>query len=93
MDGPDLGWIHLQTFFQKNEAKVLDGVSGEMTFVRTGIETMFLETTENLTDMFLVFCRVVEVDEDVIKVDGNIYVQKVTKNVVHESLESGWGIG
>ena len=64
-----------------------------MTFVRTGIKTMFPEMTENLADMFLVFRRFVRVDEDVVKVDGNIYVQKVTKNVVHESLESGWGIG
>ena len=64
-----------------------------MTFVRMGIETMLPEMTENLMDMFLVFHRVVGVDEDVIEVDGNIYVQKVTENVVHESLESGWGIG
>ena len=64
-----------------------------MTFVRMGIETMLPEMTENLMDMFLVFCRVIGVDEDVVEVDGDIYVQKVTENVIHESLESSRGIG
>ena len=93
LDGPDLGRIHLQTFSRKNEAEVLDRVGGEMTLVRTGIETMFAETTENLVDMLLVFRRVVRVDEDVVKIDGNIYVEEITKDVIHESLESSWSIG
>ena len=64
-----------------------------MTLVRTGIEAMFPETTEDLTDMLLVFHRVVRVDEDVIKVDGDINVEEVAEDVVHESLESGRSIG
>ena len=64
-----------------------------MTLVRTGIETMFPETTEDLVDMLLVFRRVVRVDEDVVKVDGNINVEEVAEDVIHESLESGWSIG
>ena len=43
--------------------------------------------------MLLVFCRVVGVDENVIEVDGNIYVEEITKDVIHESLESSWSIG
>ena len=93
LDGLDLGRIHLQTFFQKNEAKILDGVSGEMTLVRTGIEAMFPETMEDLADMLLVFRRVIGVDEDVVKVNGNINVEEVTEDVIHESLESGRSIG
>ena len=60
-----------------------------MTLVRTGIETMFAEMTEDLSDMLLVFCRVVGVDEDVVKVDGNINVEEVAEDVIHESLEGG----
>ena len=93
LDGPDLGRIYLQTFFRKNEAEILDGVGGEMTLVRTGIETMFPETTEDLTDMLLVFHRVIGVDEDVVKVDGDINVEEVAEDVIHESLESGRSIG
>ena len=57
-----------------------------MTLVRTGIETMFAETTENLVDMLLVFHRV-------IGVDGDISVEEVAEDVFHESLESGQSIG
>ena len=64
-----------------------------MTLVRTGIETMFPETTEDFADMLLVFRRVVGVDENVVKVDGNIYVEEITKDVIHESLEGGQSIG
>ena len=64
-----------------------------MTLVGTGIETMFSETTEDFADMLLVFRRVVGVDENVVKVDGNIYVEKITKDVIHESLEGGRSIG
>ena len=47
-----------------------------MALVRMGIETMFPEMTEDLMDMLLVFRRVVGVDEDVIKVDGDINVEE-----------------
>ena len=66
MNSLNLGWIHLQTFFRKNEAQVLDSVFGKMTFVQTGIETIFTETAEILVDMFLMICRAVRIDEDVI---------------------------
>ena len=64
-----------------------------MALVRTGIETMFPEMTEDLMDMLLVFRRVIGVDEDVIKVDGDINIEEVAEDVIHESLESSWSIG
>ena len=93
LDGPDLGQVHLQTFFQKNEAGILIRVGGEMTLVRMGIETMFVETTEDLADMLYVFHRVIGVDDDVVKIDGNIYIKEITEDDIHESLESGRSIG
>ena len=44
------------------EAKVFDGVRGEVTFVWTCIKTMLSETTEDLTDMLGMFSGVVRVD-------------------------------
>ena len=59
LDGLDFGWIHLQSFFGKDEAEVLNSVRRKTAFVWTSIETMFPETTENLADMLSMFCRVI----------------------------------
>ena len=62
LDSLDFRLIHLQSFFGKDEAEVLNGVLGEVTFVRTGEKAVFMETTEDLTDMFGVFHRVIGID-------------------------------
>ena len=62
LDDLDFGWIHLQSFFGKDEAEVLDGVRRKTAFVRMSIETMFPEMMENLADMFGMFWRVVGIN-------------------------------
>ena len=66
LNDPDFGLVHLQSFFGKDEAKVFDGVGGEVTFVQTCIKTMLSEMTEDLTDMLGMFGGVVGVDKDVV---------------------------
>jgi hypothetical protein len=39
--------------------------------------------------MLLVLCRVVRVDWDVVKVNGDANVDHVTEDVIHEMLEGG----
>jgi len=39
--------------------------------------------------MFLVVLQIVGIDQDVIKINDNINVQKIVKNFIHESLKGG----
>ena len=52
-----------------------------------------MEMAENLTDMFLMICRVVGINEDVLGVDDHTHIQEITEDVVHEMLESCRSIG
>ena len=65
----------------------------EVALVSSGIKTMFLEPSEDFAYVFLVFAHIVRVDQDVVKIDGHANVEKISKDVVHESLESGGCIG
>ena len=55
----DFGLVHLQPFFGKDEAKVFNGVGGEVTFIQMCIKTMLSETMEDLMDMLGMFGGVV----------------------------------
>ena len=44
-------------------------------------------------DMFLMICRVVGINEDVVKVDDHANIQEITEDVIHEMLESCRSIG
>ena len=65
----------------------------EISFVSSGIETIFSETPEYLPDMFAMEFRIVEVDENIIQVDNNTDIKHVGEDIVHKSLKSGWSIG
>ena len=56
----------------------------EISFVSSGIETIFSETPE---------FRIVGVDENIIQVDNNTDIKHVGEDIVHKSLKSGWSIG
>ena len=61
-----LGGVHLQSIFREDEAKVFDRVFRKTTFIWMGIQTIFMETAEDLADMFLMICRVIGINEDVV---------------------------
>ena len=48
---------------------------------------------EDLADMFLMICRVVGINEDVVEVDDHTHIQEITEDVIHEMLESCRSIG
>ena len=54
-----------------------------------GIEVMLSETSENFLDMVSVFFLGVGVDEYVVEVHQYTNIEQVTKDVIHEALESG----
>ena len=43
--------------------------------------------------MLLMVSRVVRIDKDVVKIDGDRYIKEVTENVIHEPLENRRHIG
>ena len=43
-------------------------------------------------DVLFMFRRVIRIDEDVVKVDSDVNIQQVTKNVVHKPLKRGRGV-
>ena len=65
----------------------------EETLIGAGIEVMLSEASENFLDMALVFFFGVGVDEYVIEVYQNTNIEQVTKDIIHEALESGGCIG
>ena len=64
----------------------------EVTFISTGVQVIFVKALEDLTDMFMVLFHVVRVDEDVIQVDEDTYIENVREDVIHEVLKSCWCI-
>ena len=76
-----------------DEAEVFDGVFGKTTFIWMGIQTIFKEMAEDLTDMFLMIRRVIGINEDVVQVDDHTNIQEITEDVVHEMLENCRSIG
>ena len=58
-----------------------------------GIEVMLSEALENFLDMVSVFFLGVGVDEDVIEVHQYTNIEQVTKDIIHEALESGGCVG
>ena len=65
----------------------------EETLIGAGVEVMLSEVLENFSDMASVFFFGVRVDEYVIKVYQNTNITQVTKDVIHEALESGRCVG
>jgi hypothetical protein len=47
---------------------------------------------EYLFNMLLVHVGIVGVDEYIIEINDNTNIKHVRENVVHESLESSWGV-
>ena len=84
--------IHFETIFQEKESQIFDGISGKLAFVRTAVKAMLPELTKNFPYMCFVLGRVVGKNKDVVQIDNNIDVQKVTENVIHKMLKSSQGI-
>ena len=63
------------------------------TLIGMGIEVMLSETSENFLDMVSVFFLGVGVDEYVVEVHQYTNIKQVTKDVIHEALESGGCVG
>jgi hypothetical protein len=83
----DFGWIHVNTLRGDHEPEKRHFCSMELAFLRLDIETGFLESLENQTDMALVFFEGIRIDQEIIEVDNEEFIEVVAKLVVHKMLE------
>ena len=60
----------------------------ERTFVGAGIKSVLSESLENLSDMFPVVVKIIGVDQDVVQINKNTYIQKIGDDVIHKTLKS-----
>ena len=65
----------------------------EETLIGTGVEVMLSEVSENFSDMAMVFFLRVGVDEYVVEVHQYTNIEQVTKDIIHEALESSGCVG
>jgi len=92
LDGLDLVGGHGEAVQREDISEILYGVMVPFAFTRAWKQVVFLESPENVSNVFMMLFGVVGVHEDVVKVDEYVDVEEVTKNVVHESLEGHWSI-
>ena len=62
----------------------------EGTLISVGIKSML---SEYLSDMFLVVVKIIGVDQNVVQINENAYIQEIGENDIHKMLKSGRGIG
>jgi len=87
LDGLDLVRGHGKAVRREDISEILHGVTVPFAFTRVCEQVVLPESSENLSNVFLMLLRGVGVHEDVVEVDEYVDVEEVTKNIVHESLE------
>ncbi|KAG6899325.1 hypothetical protein C0993_011202 [Termitomyces sp. T159_Od127] len=82
-----LGWRPVEDGFH------LGGVHANAVWGDDDTEVVLLESFEDAADVIVVFFQQVQVDEDVVQVHDDENIIHVVKDVVHEVLEGGGGVG
>jgi hypothetical protein len=83
----------MKTFGGEHKTKILDRILVELTFVRPDVQAVLSELTKDFFYVLPVRGKVVGEDEDVVQIDNDTVVEEILEYVVHETLESGQGIG
>ena len=65
----------------------------ELTLVSPSIELIPMESGKDLLDMDRVLLRIVGVYQDIVQVYNYRDVNHIGEDVVHEPLETRWGVG
>jgi hypothetical protein len=92
LDGLDLVGGHGKAIQREDISEILHRVTMPFAFTRACEQVVFLESPENLSNVFSMLFGGVGVYEDVVEVDEYIDVEEVTKNIIHELLEGRWSI-
>ena len=65
----------------------------EGTLIGMGVKSVLSESSEYLSDMFPVVIKIIGVDQNVVQINENTYIQEIRENIIHKTLKSGRGIG
>jgi len=83
----NFGGVHVNTLRGDHESEERDFCSVELAFLWLDIETGFLETFEDQTDMSLMFFEGIGINQEIIEVDHEEFIEVLAKFVVYEVLE------
>jgi hypothetical protein len=61
-------------------------------FLRRSVEAIFAKPREDFANMLLMSEHVLRVDEDVVEIDNNAYIEHIGEYIVHESLKGSGSI-
>src|SRR5437899_6146777 len=83
VDCLDLFRSHGEPLRREAEAEIFDRGGMELTLFRFSVELVFAEASEDFFDVSFVRLLVLGVDEDVIKVYDNAYIQEICKDAIN----------
>jgi len=72
---------------RKDVSQIFYRLGMEFAFLCFGIKTSLVEILEYFFHMLVMLGHVIRVDEYIIQIDHNTYIQKIGENVIHESLQ------
>src|SRR5882672_9712712 len=84
LDNLDLVQGHGEAFGRQHISKVFSGSDMEFAFVCMGKKSISAELSEYFPDMGFVLGNVGRVDENVIQVDDDNYVNHICEDVIHK---------
>jgi hypothetical protein len=88
----DLGRIHSDSSRGYQESQVFHGSLVEFALLSFGVKFMISKASQDFADLLLMRFQVIVVDQDVVEVDDDANIHQIGEDVIHELLESGWGI-
>ena len=60
----------------------------EVAFISMDVEVVFSQVSADFVDMFSVLLKVIQIDENVVQIYKDTYVEHVREDVIHEVLKS-----
>ena len=84
---------HSETKKRKDISQILYWLGIELAFLYFGIKDSLVEMFEHFLNMLAMFRYIVGVNEYIIKIDYDIDIQKIEKEVIHELLKDCRSIG
>jgi hypothetical protein len=92
-DSLDLVGCHGNAIGRDDITKKLDGGFVELAFLGLGVKSISSKTLQDLTHMAFMLSGIAREDQDVVEVDEDIDIEKVSEEVIHPLLERCRGIG
>jgi len=92
-DGFYLNRVGSDTVGRDDVSTEIDGWYGQVAFPKVGVELVVMKEGEDGGEVLLVVFSVLGEHKNVVEVDDDECVEVGAEDVMHEALESGWGVG